>query len=206
MRKGREPRSTTTLTFFADAGGSESDRQQALTAAGVVRNRLRGLLREEMSGTYGVSVSYSDIQPVRGYGTMGVSFGSSPENASKLGSTMFDEIDRLQSAGAEPEDLSKEKEIEKRELEVAERQNGYWLGSLRRVNVLGRDPQVLRKRRQEIDAITPEWLQHAFRRYFQARRHTEVVLMPEVITTQGGAAPRPLTPAYPARVNRAAYA
>jgi zinc protease len=191
VRKGREPRSTTTLTFFADAGGSETDRQQALTAAGVLRNRLRGLLREEMSGTYGVSVSYSDIQPVRGYGTMTISFGSSPENAARLSAAVFDEIDRLQSAGAGPEDLSKEKEIERRELEVAERQNGYWLGGLRRAGVLGRDPQVLRKRRQEIDAITPEWLQSAFRRYFPSRRHTEVTLMPEDVTKQGDAAPRP---------------
>ena len=189
VRKGREPRSTTTLTFFADGGASETDRQQALTAAGVVRNRLRGLLREEMSGTYGVSVSYSDIQPVKGYGTMTISFGSSPENAAKLSAAVFDELDRIQSAGVPPEDLAKEKEIEKRELEVAERQNGYWLGGLRRVNVLGRDPQVLRKKRQEIDAITPEWLQHAFRRYFQNRRHTEVTLMPETAGS-GSAAPR----------------
>jgi zinc protease len=121
VRKGREPRSTTTLTFFADGGNSETDRQQALTAAGVVRNRLRGLLREEMSGTYGVSVNYSDIQPVRGYGTMTISFGSSPENAAKLSAAVFDEIDRMQANGVAPEDLSKEKEIERRELEVAER-------------------------------------------------------------------------------------
>ncbi len=179
VRKGREPRSTTTLTFFADAGNNETDRQQALTAAGVLRNRLRGLLREEMSGTYGVSVNYSDIQPVRGYGTMTISFGSSPENAAKLTSAVFDEIDRLQSAGFGPEDLSKEQEIERRELEVAERQNGYWLAALRRMHVLGRDPVLLRRRRQEIDAVTSEWLQAAFRRYFPARRYTQVTLMPE---------------------------
>ena len=185
VRKGREPRSTTTLTFFADAGNSETDRQQALTAAGVVRNRLRGLLREEMSGTYGVSVNYSDIQPVRGYGTMTISFGSSPENAAKLSAAVFDEIDRLQAGGVAPEDLSKEKEIERRELEVAERQNGYWMGALRRMHVLGRDPVLLRRRRQEIDAVTPEWLQTAFRRYFPARRYTQVTLMPEGTPTAG---------------------
>src|SRR5262249_58097656 len=84
VHKGREPRSTTTLTFFADAGGGESERQTALATAGVLRNRLRGLLREEMSGTYGVSVSYSDVRPVPGYGTLTVSFGSSPENAAQL--------------------------------------------------------------------------------------------------------------------------
>ena len=172
VRKGREPRSTTTLTFFADGGNNESDRQQALTAAGVLRNRLRGLLREEMSGTYGVSVNYSDIQPVRGYGTMTISFGSSPENAAKLSGAVFDEIDRLQSDGVRSEELAKEQEIERRELEVAERQNGYWLGALRRMHVLGRDPLLLRRRRQEIDSVSLEWLQTAFRRYFPARRYT----------------------------------
>ncbi len=186
VHKGREPRSTTTLTFFADAGGGESDRQQALSAAGVVRNRLRGLLREEMSGTYGVSVSYSDVRPVPGYGTMTISFGSSPENAAKLTSAVFDELDRLQATGPGPEDLSKELEIERRELEVAERQNGYWLGALRRVHVLGRDPLVLKKRRQEIDSIRAERLQLAFRRYFPSRRYTQVVLLPETPPASSG--------------------
>ena len=185
-RSPRRRLRTTTLTFFADAGNSETDRQQALTAAGVVRNRLRGLLREEMSGTYGVAVNYSDIQPVRGYGTMTISFGSSPENAAKLSAAVFDEIDRMQANGVAPEDLSKEKEIERRELEVSERQNGYWLGALRRMHVLGRDPALLRRRRQEIDAITLEWLQVALRRYFPARRYTQVTLMPEATPPSTG--------------------
>jgi len=85
-----------------------------------------------------------------------------------------------------PEDLSKEKEIERRELEVAERQNGYWLGALRRMHVLGRDPALLRRRRQEIDAVNLEWLQVALRRYFPARRYTQVTLMPEATPPSTG--------------------
>src|SRR6185295_7236917 len=98
--------------------------------------------------------NYSDILPVRGYGTMTIAFGSSPENAPKLSAAVFDEIDRLQAGNVAPEDLAKELEIERRELEVAERQNGYWAGALRRMHILGRDPVLLRRRRQEIDAIT----------------------------------------------------
>ena len=116
---------------------------------------------------------------------MTISFGSSPENAAKLSAAVFDEIDRLQAGAARPEDLSKEQEIERRELEVAERQNGYWLGSLRRMHVLGRDPVLLRRRRQEIDSVTLEWLQTAFRRYLPARRYTQVTLMPEGTPTAG---------------------
>ena len=185
VRKGREPRATTTITFFADAGVDEHDRQQAATAAGVLRNRLRGLLREEMSGTYGVSVSYSDVQPLRGYGTMTISFGSSPANAPKLSAAVFEELDRLQALGPGPDDLAKEQEIERRELEVAQRQNGFWLGSLRRAHVLGRDPVLITKRKQEIDSLTLEWLQQAFRRYFPSRRYTQVTLVPETAPPSG---------------------
>jgi zinc protease len=185
VRKGREPRSTTTITFFADAGPNESDRQQALTAAGVVRNRLRGLLREEMSGTYGVSVSYSDVLPAHGYGTMTISFGSSPENAPKLSAAVFEELSRLQALGPGQDDLGREQEIERRELEVAQRQNGFWLGALRRAHVLGRDPLLINKRRQDIDSLTPEWLQQGLRRYFPARRYTQVTLMPEGAPASG---------------------
>jgi zinc protease len=185
VHKGREPRSTTTLTFFADAGSGEAERQQAQAAAGILRNRLRGLLREEMSGTYGVSVSYSDVRPVPGYGTMTIAFGSSPENAGKLTAAVFDELDRLRDTGPSPDDVAKELEIERRELEVAERQNGYWLGALRRLHLLGRDPLTLKKRRQEIDSTTADWLQAAFRRYFPVRRYTQVVLMPETAPASG---------------------
>src|SRR5438874_9452737 len=116
---------------------------------------------------------------------MTISFGSSPENAAKLTSAVFDEIDRLQATGPGPDDLAKELEIERRELEVAERSNGYWLGALQRVHMLGRDPLVLKKKRQEIDSITADWLQIAFRRYFPARRYTQVVLMPETAPATG---------------------
>ncbi|HUG54540.1 MAG TPA: insulinase family protein [Vicinamibacteria bacterium] len=179
VRKGREPRATTTLTFFADAGGSEAERQQVQTAVGVLRNRLRGLLREEMSGTYGVSVAYSDVRPAQGYGTITISFGSSPDNAPRLAKAVFEELDRLQSLGPAAEEVAREQEIERRELEVAQKQNGYWLGALRRVGLIGRDPAVLKGRRALIDAATPERLQQAFRRYFPFGRYTAVTLMPE---------------------------
>ena len=179
VRKGREPRSTTTLTFFADASGSEDDRQRALTTAGVLRNRLRSLLREEMSGTYGVSVGYSDAQPLKGYGTMTISFGSSPENAKKLVSAVFDDLDRMQGSGPPPDDLRNEQEIERRELEVAERQNGYWLGTLRRLHLAGRDPAWILRRRQAIGSLSPQSVQRAFQAWFPRRRYTQVTLVPE---------------------------
>ena len=75
VEKGLEPKSRTALTFFADTGLQEMEMFLARVAASVLRSRLRDLLREDLGGTYGASVEYSDLAPLRGYGTMAISFG-----------------------------------------------------------------------------------------------------------------------------------
>jgi zinc protease len=84
VEKGVEPKSQTALTFFADTGLEEMPMYQARAAASVLRSRLRDILREELSGTYGASVGYSDQGPLPGYGTDGHRFGSAPDSVDKL--------------------------------------------------------------------------------------------------------------------------
>jgi zinc protease len=179
VRKGQEPKSSTTLTYFADTGLDEMQTHRARAAARLLNSRLRDILREEMSGTYGASVGYSGIEPAKGYGTMTVSFGSSPENAARLVAAVKAEIARLQKEGPSAEDLQKVQEIERRELEVAFRQNSYWLGSLLNVHMLGWDPLSIIRRKARTETLTRENLQEAFKRYFPADRNTLVTLNPE---------------------------
>jgi hypothetical protein len=65
VRKGKEPASQTVLTFFADPGFDEYEMHRARAAAGVLNIRLREILREEMGGTYGVGVGFSNTPAVR---------------------------------------------------------------------------------------------------------------------------------------------
>ncbi|HEX6215453.1 MAG TPA: insulinase family protein, partial [Vicinamibacterales bacterium] len=76
VRKGKEPASQTVLTFFADPGFDEFEMHRARAAAAVLNIRLREILREEMGGTYGVGVGFSNTPLLKGYGTMVVQFGS----------------------------------------------------------------------------------------------------------------------------------
>ena len=179
VEKGVEPKSQTALTFFADTGLQEMEMFQVRVAASVLRSRLRDLLREELGGTYGASVGYSDLAPLRGYGTTAISFGSSPESVEKLEEGARAEVARLQKEGPSADDVQKAREIERRELETALKQNPYWLGSLQTVHMLGWDPASIARRPQRIDLITRDSLRGAFVRYFPLDRYTVVSLFPE---------------------------
>jgi zinc protease len=179
VEKGVEPKSQTTLTFFADTELKEIEMFHARAAASVLRSRLRDLLREELSGTYGASVSYSDQAPLPGSGTEAISFGSAPDSVEKLEKAALAEIARLQKEGPSAEDVQKIQEIERRELETRLKQNPYWLGSLQTVHMLGWDPLSIARRQQRIATLTRDSLRAAFNRYFPLDRHTTVSLFPE---------------------------
>jgi zinc protease len=179
VEKGLEPKSQTALTFFADTGLEEMAMHQARAAASLLRSRLRDILREELGGTYGASVGYSDVAPLPGYGTMTVSFGSSPEGAEKLTAATLAEVARLQKEGPSAEDVQKVQEIERRELETSLKQNPYWLGSLQTVHMLGWDPLSIARREQRIALLTRDSLRAAFARYLPLERHTTVSLVPQ---------------------------
>jgi zinc protease len=179
VEKGVEPKSQTALTFFADTGLQEMEMFHARVAASVLRSRLRDLLREELGGTYGASVGYSDLAPLRGYGTTAISFGSSPDSVAKLEQAALAEVARLQKEGPSADDVQKAQEIERRELETALKQNPYWLGSLQTVHMLGWDPTSIARRQKRIETITRDSLRAAFVRYFPLDRYTAVSLFPE---------------------------
>ena len=137
VNKGQEPRSQTAITFFSDTGLDELETHRLRAATSILQMRLRDVLREELGGTYSVGVGYSDTAPQPGYGTTSVQFGSSPENAERLRNVVLTELDKLRRDGPTESEVGIVKETERRELETALRQNGYWLNSLQAVHLLG---------------------------------------------------------------------
>ena len=177
--KGQEPRSQTVISFFADTGIDELETHRLQAATSVVENRLRDILREQLGGTYSVGVSYGNTLPVPGYGTTTVQFASSPENVEKLQAAVMAEIDRLRKEGPTAADVQAVKEAEKNSLQEAQRDNGYWQGSLLTTHLLGRDARRIPQRVERTESLSQENIHAALRKYFPAERHTIVTLMPE---------------------------
>jgi zinc protease len=179
VRKGREPRGQTVMSFFADTKLDEIEMHRARAAASLLGIRLRDILREELGGTYGVSVSYDNSLPFSGYGAMTVQFGSDPANIEKLTAEVLKEVARLKAEGPTADDLARVQELERRDLETATRQNSYWLGSLQTVNMLGWDPLSITRREERIQKLSPAVLHDTIKKYFPTDRYTVVTLKPE---------------------------
>jgi zinc protease len=88
------------------------------------------------------------------------------------------EIKRLQDEGPSADLTQRAKEGAKRNYETALKQNGYWLRRLASMQMLGQNPEEIPRRAERIDAVTPEALKEAFRRYFPMERYTAVTLVP----------------------------
>jgi zinc protease len=178
VKKGKEPASQTLISFFADPGFDEMEMHRARAAAAVLNIRLREILREELGGTYGVSVGLTSPQ-IKGYGMMQIQFGSSPENVDKLVNAALTEIERLKKDGPSADDVAKVKELERRDLETNAKQNSYWLGSMQTVHQYGWDPAGIARRDQRTERLTQENIKEMFNKYFPMNRYTLVTLKPE---------------------------
>jgi zinc protease len=179
VNKGREPASQTVLSFFADPGFDAFEMHRVRAATSVLNIRLREILREELGGTYGVSVGFSNTPPIKGYGSTAIQFGSSPDNVDKLVAASLKEIERLKVEGPSLDDVNKVKELERRDLETNAKQNSYWMGSMQTVHMFGWDPAGIARRLDRTEKLTPEIIKTMFQKYFPTDRYTLVTLKPE---------------------------
>jgi zinc protease len=182
VRKGTEPKASARITFFSHGGVEELDMHRARAAASILTDHLRETLRELLGGTYGASASFSNQAPLAGYSTTTIAFGCAPENLDKMLEAALGEVKKLVEQGPSAADVQKQQEVERRELEVALKQNAVWSGSLQAVHQYGWDPRRIAKRRERIDLLTPENLKASYRKYWPLDQYSVLTLVP-----QGGA-------------------
>jgi zinc protease len=180
VRKGRDPRSQTAITFFADTGLEPEQVERVNATAAVLQRRLFERLRESLGATYSVTVNYSDLSPLRGFGTVTVNFGSAPETADRLVAQALDEVAALRANGPTAEETAAVKAARTAELRQRLARNDYWTDELVRARALGRDPAAIAHEVDTADAaLTVAGLKDAARRYLPENRYTVVTLLPE---------------------------
>src|SRR5262249_43498061 len=80
VEKGREPKSQTVISFYADPSEDPLEQEKVIEASTVLDTALRDELREDLGQTYTVSVGLSQSLPQRGDGHVQVAFTAAPEN------------------------------------------------------------------------------------------------------------------------------
>jgi zinc protease len=180
VQKGREPKVTTQLSFFADPPTDPSELNRVASAADVLEIALRDILREDLGEAYTVGVGFAQETFQRGGGHVAVNFTGSPENAQKMADRVLAEVARMQKEGPSDDLTNRAKETARRDHEVGMKQNGYWLSRLQTAKLLGLDPVAhVMQRDARIQSITPAVLKDTFLKYFPLERYTIVTLVPE---------------------------
>ena len=192
VRKGLEPQSQTRLFFTGSIDyGDRSQRLGIAVMTSVLEARLREVLREELGGTYSVSVGSSFSWRPAGQYRLSISFGSDPERADELLAAVYEEVDRLKNSPPDEAEVNDVLEAQRRAWETNQESNSWWLSVLDgRYRYLldqsdGRYPsgdvllETLPTYGADLDALTPLRIQELARRYFDQDNRVRVTLLPE---------------------------
>jgi len=179
VQKGIEPKSQTSIIFTGPFEYTRENIYAMRSMTEVLSIKLREELREELGGTYGVSVRYSVSRiPDQEY-SLTISFGSDPERVEELTEVIFREIEVLKTSGASEEYLNKVTEAQRRSRETSLKQNGYWRSQLVAQYRRGADPREILTYEKLIDRLDSAMVQKAARIYFDTNNYVQVSLYPE---------------------------
>jgi zinc protease len=180
VEKGREPKVTTQISFFADPPQDPSELTRLYAANDVLEIALRDILREELGETYTVGVDLQQELYQRGGGHVVIQFTAAPQNLQKMTERVLQEVRRMQKEGPSDDLTNRSKETARREHETGMKQNGYWLGRLQSAKLMGIDPVAhFLEREKRIASVTPANIREMFVKYYPMERYTIVTLLPE---------------------------
>ena len=131
VEKGLEPQSHTRIVFTGPFAYNQEQRIAIRAVASVLETRLREILREELGGTYSVSVSGGLRQGTRRQDySLSIDFGSSPDRTDELVKRVFAEIDAFKTAGPTDKQVADAKEGFIRDHETNITSNDYLLSQI----------------------------------------------------------------------------
>ncbi len=179
VRKGLEPKSKVQIHFSGRFNWTPQNDYDLDAMTDVLRIKLREVLREEMGGTYGVSVSaFGSRVPREDYRVI-VSFGCDPDRVEELTQAVWLQIDSLKAEPVDDLYLTKVKEIQRRAREKDLKENNFWLNKLENVYFYDEDPHTIFEFDQRVQNLSATDIQEAAQTYLKKDDVVTFVLYPE---------------------------
>lgn len=179
VRQGVEPKAQVVMMFTGTLPWSKQTEFDLEALEQALSIRLREVVREEHSGTYGVRVSSNLSRRPRTEFQMTVSFGCAPDRVDDLSKIVIDEIEKVKQEGLGDDYVTKVKTTFLRQHEVSLKQNGFWLRAIADALRYGDDPQEVLELPALIDTVSPQRLRDTARKVMDTKRHIRAVLRPE---------------------------
>ncbi|MFC2136384.1 M16 family metallopeptidase, partial [Bacteroidota bacterium] len=141
--------------------------------------KLREVIREDKSGTYGVSV-WADAShyPKENY-SFSITFGCNPDRVEELTGEVFSQIDSLISYVPDVSYVNKIKEQQLRAREISVKENNFWLYAINNALFHKYDLTSILNYKERIEKLTPEVINQTAKKYFDLNNYVEIILYPE---------------------------
>lgn len=177
--KGIEPKSRVYINFPGQFEWTPENVYGLHALTDVLQIKLREVVREEKSGTYGIGISNSAQKfPDQEY-AIAINFGCDPGRVDELIETVFLQLDSVKQFGVSDTYIQKVKEQHLRSRETELKKNETWLNSLRSAYVNGEDPRNILENVKFIEALSKEQIQQSAKKYFDIKNYIQIVLYPE---------------------------
>ena len=163
VNKGIEPKSRVNITFTGHFVWNYETNYEFNSMLDVLRIKLREVLREDKSGTYGITITW----------------GCAPNRVDELVKDVFEQIDSLKHVPVAPIYITKVKETQIRSNETNLKENRYWLNLLEKYLFNNLDFSEINKYTERISNLNAQKIQDAVNKYFNEKNYVQVVLYPE---------------------------
>ncbi|HUL75536.1 MAG TPA: insulinase family protein [Vicinamibacterales bacterium] len=179
VEKGVEPKSQAAIVFTGPFEYTPANRVVLRAMTMVLESRLLEILREDLGGTYSVSVTptYTKL-PVPQF-SVSIEFGCSPARTDELVKRVFEDIEALKNGPLTMRDITDTQRALQREFETNSKQNGYWLNQIALRYEYGEDPGTILLLPSFYIGLTPQAIQEAARAYLNTNDYVQVTLFPE---------------------------
>jgi zinc protease len=179
IKKGQEKQATVRMTFTGMTQYSDLESTQLDQLCKAFAIQLREVMREDQGGVYGVGVNGNiNREPVNSY-TINVSFSCAPENVEKLTSTVMEEMRKIKATGVPQVNVEKVIAEDTRAMEIAVKENNYWLYNLEQKYYHKEDPRIILEDPTMVKKLTVDRTKELANKYFNENNFLQFVLMPE---------------------------
>ena len=179
VHRGIEPKASVQIHFSGDFEWSAMNDYQFRSMVSVLNLKLRESLREDLGGTYGVSVSSHTARYPDPTWRIIVSFGCDPARVEELKNVVLAQIDSLKNHNVADLYITKVKEIQNRNREKSERENNFWVSKLETYYYYGWDPREIINYDRYINSFNADMVRINAALYFDLKNYASFVLYPE---------------------------
>ncbi len=179
VTRGNTPKSEVGIVFSGPFQNTEKNRVIIRAMANMLGGNLQRVLREDLGGTYGVSVVPEFTKkPAEEY-RLTLTFACDPARTQDLVKALFSVIDDYKTNGPSAGQVADGQAALRRDLETDSRQNGHVLNQLAFAYQYDEPVPDPAASRQIYEQLTPVLLRDAARTYLDTKRYVKVLLFPD---------------------------